>query len=278
LLDSGDPAETASARELLGFLDGQTTNPSLVARDPEIVALIASGKKMTRVEQLAEYKKIVGEISPLVGGAGVSIEVYADANSKADDLYAQGREMFSWIPNAFVKFPCTTAGLAAAERSVKDGIRVNVTLCFSQAQAAAVYAATRGSSVPVYVSPFVGRLDDAGQNGMGLVKNILEMYRGGDGHVKVLVASVRSLDHLACAFALGADLITAPLKILEEWAAAGMPVPDESYVYAGTPSLAPIPYEHLNLAQPWASFGIHHDLTDQGIAKFVEDYRKTVEI
>ncbi len=167
LLDSGDPAETARARELLGFLDGQTTNPSLVAKDPEIVALVASGQKLTAAAQTVEYKKIVGEISPLVGGAGVSIEVYADMGSKADDLYAQGREMFSWIPNAYVKYPCLPAGFEAAQKSVADGTRVNMTLCFSEAQAAAVYAATVGSKSPVYVSPFVGRLDDIGLNGMG---------------------------------------------------------------------------------------------------------------
>jgi transaldolase len=76
---------------------------------------------------------------------------------------------------------------------------------FSQDQAAAVYAATRGAKEPVYVSPFIGRLDDLGQNGMDVIRNILKMYQGGDHHVHVLAASIRHLDHLLCSFALEAD-------------------------------------------------------------------------
>jgi transaldolase len=78
--------------------------------------------------------------------------------------------MFSWIPNAYIKYPCTHEGFRAAQMSVQQGIRVNMTLCFSQDQAAAVYAATKGPKEPVYVSPFFGRLDDRGDNDMDLVK------------------------------------------------------------------------------------------------------------
>jgi transaldolase len=98
--------------------------------------------------------------------AGVSIEVFADLNTTSDEMLNQGREMNSWIPNAYIKYPCTAEGLKAAQRSVAEGIRVNITLCFSQQQAAAIYAATKGSQAPAYVSPFVGRLDDVGQNGV----------------------------------------------------------------------------------------------------------------
>ena len=117
-----------------------------------------------------EYKKIVQAISPLVGDAGVSIEVFADFDTTGEQMLAQGREMFSWIPNAYVKYPCTHEGLRAAQMSVREAIRVNMTLCFSQQQAAAVYAATKGSKEPVYVSPFLGRLDDRGEDGMDLVE------------------------------------------------------------------------------------------------------------
>src|SRR5437762_7354064 len=83
---------------------------------------------------------------------------------------------------------CTHEGLRAAQASVREGIRVNMTLCFSQEQAAAVYGATKGAAEPVYVSPFVGRLDDRGDNGMDFVKNIVKMFAPGDGHVHVLAA------------------------------------------------------------------------------------------
>lgn len=99
-------------------------------------------------------------ISPLVGDAGVSVEVFADLHTTAEKMLAQGQEMFSWIPNAYIKYPCTHEGLRAAQTSVQRSIRVNMTLCFSQEQAAAVYATTKS---PVYVSPFVGRLDDRGE-------------------------------------------------------------------------------------------------------------------
>lgn len=160
LVDGGDPAETLRIKQLLGFVDGQTTNPTLISKNPHIKQLLDSGHKLSEREELDEYKKIVKEISPLVGDAGVSIEVFADRTTTAEAMVNQAREMFSWIPNAYIKFPCTTEGLKAAETAVQSGIRVNMTLCFSQQQVAAVYAATKGTKVPVYVSPFVGRLDD----------------------------------------------------------------------------------------------------------------------
>src|SRR5262245_39006582 len=135
-------------------------------------------------------------------------------------MLAQGREMFSWIPNAYIKYPCTHEGLRAAQMSVGEAMRVNMTLCFSQEQAAAVYAATKGSNAPVYVSPFVGRLDDRGENGMNLVRNIKQMYETGDGHVHVLAASIRHLQHLLGSFALRAELVKATRKVWEEWGAS----------------------------------------------------------
>ena len=221
LVDGGDPAETSRIKKLLGFVDGQTTNPSLIAKNPEIRRRVASGHPLSREEENEEYKDIVQRISPLLGDAGVSIEVFADLDTSAEQMLKQGKEMFSWIPNAYIKYPCTHEGLRAAQMSVHDGIRVNLTLCFSQEQAAAVYGATRGTAAPAYVSPFVGRLDDRGDNGMDLIQNIHKMYELGDGHVQVLAASIRHLDHLLAAFAFGADLVTVPAKVLEEWALKG---------------------------------------------------------
>jgi transaldolase len=133
-------------------------------------------------------------------------------------------EMNSWISNAYIKYPRTAEGLKAAQRSVAEGIRVNITLCFSQQQAAAIYAATKGSRAPVYVSPFVGRLDDIGQNGVDLVRNIKRMFDRSDHHVLVLAASIRDVQHLLYPFHLHSELVTVPARILEQWAKQGMPL------------------------------------------------------
>jgi transaldolase len=274
LVDGGDPQETQRVKELLGFVDGQTTNPSLIAKNPHIRELIASGHKLSSKQEMEEYRTIVQAISPLVGDAGVSIEVFSDEKTTAKEMLGQGTEMFSWIPNAYIKYPCTEEGLRAAQISVSQGIRVNMTLCFSQQQAAAVYAATKGTTQPVYVSPFVGRLDDIGQNGMDIVKNIKRMFSASDGHVLVLAASIRSLDHLLYTFMLEAELATVPSKILEEWANNNFPTPDQQFEYKSTGS--PIPYEELDLEQPWDAFDIKHELTRKGVEKFAADYRATL--
>jgi len=274
LVDGGDPQETERITQLLGFVDGQTTNPSLIAKNPDIRHLVDSGQKLTAQQEADEYRSIVRAISPLVGDAGVSIEVFADLSTTAEEMFRQGVDMFSWIPNAYVKYPCTSEGLRAAEMSVRDGIRVNMTLCFSQQQAAAVYAATKGTTTPAYVSPFVGRLDDIDQNGVDLVANIKRMYGSGDGHVLVLAASIRSLAHLVYCFSIGADLVTVPAKVLTQWAEAGFPMPDERFTY--TPAGRRIDYEELTLERSWRSFNIEHALTTKGVEKFAADYRATL--
>ncbi len=277
LVDGGDPAETERIKALIGFVDGQTTNPSLIAKNPEIQALIQSGKKLSKEEENNEYRKIVQSISPLVGDAGVSIEVFADLDTKAEEMFSQGKEMYSWIPNAVIKYPCTKEGLKAAEMSVQAGMRINITLVFSQEQAAAVYAATKGAKPgTVYLSPFVGRLDDQGEDGMSLIKNIKEMYAKGDAHVWVLAASIRNLDHLLYSFALGVELATVPTKVLEEWASKNFPMLDTSDNYTQAQQLKEIPYEELDLNADWQSFKIQHPLTDAGIVKFVADYKATL--
>lgn len=281
LVDGGDPDETLRVKNLLGFVDGQTTNPSLIAKNPAIQQRIASGQTLTATEETDEYRKIVQTISALVGDAGVSIEVFADLDTSGEEMLSQGKKMFSWIANAYIKYPCTHEGLRAAEMSVREGMRVNMTLCFSQEQAAAVYVATKGSQEPVYVSPFVGRLDDRGEDGIDLIKNIKAMYRNGDGHVHVLSASIRHLDHLLASFALDAELVTVPAKVIEKWAASNFPMPDRDFshraVDAGGKPLKPIPYKELDLNLPWQSFDIDHALTTKGIQKFVADYRSTLK-
>jgi transaldolase len=221
----------------------------------------------------------VQSISPLVGDAEVSIEVFADLGTTAEEMLAQGKGMFSWIPNAYVKYPCTHEGLRAAQMSMEESIRVNMTLCFSQEQAAAVYAATKGSKESVYVSPFVGRLDDRGEDGMELVRNIKKMYERSDGHVHVLAASIRSVNHLLCSFVLDAELATVPTKVLDKWAAMDFAMPDPDFRYRGVDAsgkpLKAIPYKELDANLPWQSFDIVHELTINDIQKFVADYQST---
>jgi transaldolase len=281
LVDGGDPDETRMVKALLGFVDGQTTNPTLIAKNPAIRQRIASGHRLSSHEENEAYKKIVQSLSPMVGEAGVSIEVFADLNTSAERMLGQGEEMFSWIPNAYIKYPCTHEGLRAAELSVRKNIRVNMTLCFSQGQAAAVYAATKGTQEPVYVSPFIGRLDDCGENGIDVVRNIKRMYANGDGHVHVLAASIRHLDHLLASLAFDAELLTAPGKVLEEWGAKGFPLPQPGFNYKGVDSegrnLKPIPYQELDLSSSWDRFDIAHELTKKGIEKFVADYESTLK-
>lgn len=276
-LDSGDPFETKAVIESLGFLDGQTTNPTLISRNPQAQQRLAAGDKFTKEEIFDFYKSVVTEISSLMPQGSISLEVYADAKTSTSEMYIQARQMYSWIPNAHIKYPTTIAGLEAASLSVKEGIRVNMTLVFSQEQAAAVYAATKGAKKgDVFVSPFIGRLDDRGENGMDLIHNILKMYEKGDGHVEVLTASVRNLDHFLYALKLGSNVITAPFKILKEVAEKGLSVPGSDFVYEED-GLKPIHYLELDLGNDWRDFDISHDLTDTGIEKFSGDWNSLIK-
>lgn len=293
-LDGGDPQETKEVIKLLGFLDGQTTNPTLIAKNPEAKERLARGKKFSKEEIYNFYHNVVEEIAGLIPRGSVSVEVYADKNTPTKEMFEEGRKMFGWILNAHVKFPTTKEGLTAAEAAVGEGMRVNMTLCFTQEQAAAVYSATRGAKKgDIFVSPFVGRLDDRGEKGMDLIKNILKMYKGwlvppfealmspqalegseqGEprGHVEVLTASVRSMDHFLCAIEAGSDIITAPYKILKEWAAKGLPLPDDNFKYAPE-GLKPIPYREIDLNKVWREYDIRHELTDKGIERFSNDW------
>src|SRR5260370_30649005 len=115
--------------------------------------------------------------------------------------------------------------------SVEQGMRVNMTLCFSQKQAAAVYSATKGTKQPAYVSPFVGRLDDIGQNGMDVVKNIKQMFLKADGHVLVLAARLRSLEHLLYFFILETELETVSATAFALWANSSCPMSAKQIQY-----------------------------------------------
>jgi transaldolase len=276
-LDSGDPRETGEMIALLGSLDGQTTNPTLIAKNSQAQGRLARGEKFTQDEVYDFYKNVVREISAIIPDGSVSIEVYADMHTRAEEMIVQGREMYEWIPNAHIKLPTTKEGLKAAQELSQNGMRLNMTLVFSQSQAAAVYAATRGAKKgDIFVSPFIGRLDDKEENGMDLIENILKMYETGDGHVEALTASVRTMDHFYAALKLGSHIITAPYALLKEWGTGGKKMPNNEFVYKT--NFAPIPYQSLDLANDWQSFPIPQPLTEKGNERYSEDWTTMIHV
>ncbi len=275
-LDSGDAKETQKALDMLGFLDGQTTNPSYFAKSESIQKRIKQGKLFSKKEIHDAYKKTIQDIHAIIPNGSISIEVYAESASTADQMMTQAREMYAWIPNAHIKLPTTKAGLEAATQAVKEGIRINMTLCFSQEQAAAVYAATCGAKPgSVYVSPFMGRHYDEGRNGFDLVKNILTMYKSGDGHVKVLAASLRSIAQFYSVIDAGTDIITASLPYLQLWSGYGLKL--VSSEKQSPERVEPIPYLALDLTKQWTEFNIQHPMTDKGLEKFTADWNALIK-
>jgi len=276
-LDSFNPEETKEIISLLGFLDGQTTNPNQVPEYPYVRERFLKGDKFTKEEIYDFYKKVIIEISKLIPDGSVSAEVYADENTTSEQIYSQAKEMFQWIPNAHIKYPIIPAGLEAAERGLKEGIRANLTLCFNQEQAAAVYSATKGAKKgDVFLSPFFGRLEDIGVNGITLIKNIIEMYKKGDGHVEMLSASIRNVNQLMAAIALGSDNITAKFSVLKEWGEMGMPIPDEKFVY-DSGSLRDIIFKEIDLEKSWDEYDISDDMTNKGLKQFVTNWNSLIK-
>jgi len=150
--------------------------------------------------------------------------------------------------------------MRAAARAVLDHARICMTFCFNQEQAAAAYAATRKArkgSVLLLVS--LGLLDDEGLNGMDLIKNIVEMYQGGDGHVEV-VAGVGNQDHLLGALKLGVNMVAGPFSVLKEWGEKGLPLPLPDYIYPCR-ELKGLPYKAIDLTWDWQRYRIHDEMT-----------------
>ncbi len=207
-IDTADIDEITEA-QALGVLDGVTTNPSLIAR---------TGKT---------FEQVVREILKVIDGP-VNLEV---VGTDAETMVAEGRNLITFGENVVVKIPMLAEGLKAVKRLTSEGIRTNVTLIFSPAQA--LLAAKAGAS---YVSPFLGRLDDIGHEGMEIVAQIREIYDNYDYETEILAASIRSTLHFVEAARLGADVATVPFKVI------------------------------LSLTQ--------HPLTDKGLAKFLADWEK----
>ena len=184
-----DTADVEAIRRYaaIGILDGVTTNPSLIAK---------TGRK---------FEEVVNEICTIVDGP-----ISAEAVSlEAPAMTAEARELARIHENVVVKIPMTAAGLETVSTVSKEGIRTNVTLCFSAPQA--LLAAKAGAS---YISPFVGRLDDISAEGMGLVEEIVEIYGNYGFDTEVLVASIRNPLHFVEAARMGAHVATVPPKVL----------------------------------------------------------------
>ena len=208
-----DTADLAEIRDMAGagMVDGVTTNPSLIAK---------SGRPLLEA---------IADICALVDGP-VSAEVTATDH---DTMLAEGRRLAAIAPNVAVKVPLTVDGLRTCRALADEGRTVNVTLCFSPQQA--LLAARAGAG---FISPFVGRLDDLGQDGIGLVRDICQIYRAYDGiRTEVLAASVRGPLHVVEAARVGAHAATVPPQILRQ-------------LY-------------------------RHPLTDAGLEAFLADWRKT---
>jgi transaldolase len=186
-IDTGNLKDVESLVPL-GIIDGITTNPSLLAKEP------------------GDYREILKKICQLVKGP-TSAEVVA---TDYDGMIREGRDLAGIDPHIVVKVPFTKEGVKACRTLASEGKRVNVTLCFSPTQA--LIAAKVGAS---YISPFVGRLDDIATSGMHLVKEIVEIYRNYGFKTEVLVASVRHPIHVVEAERMGANICTCPAAVIE---------------------------------------------------------------
>jgi transaldolase len=192
-----------------GILSGVTTNPTLIAR-----------------EKGADFKSTISEIATLVDGPISAETVSLDA----EGMVREGTEFAAWHPNVIVKVPSTPEGLKAVYRLAKQNIRCNVTLCFNANQA--LFAARAGAFI---ISPFVGRVDDTGVDGMNLIREIAQIYRQHQIQTLVLSASIRHPRHIIDSALAGANIATCPFKVLEQ--------------------------------------SMKHPLTDRGIEQFLKDWQ-----
>lgn len=188
-IDTANLKEIKEASEM-GLIDGVTTNPSLIAKEGKV-----------------DFQKHIAKICDLVEG-DVSVEVTA---LDAAGMLKEGREFAKIASNVVVKCPLTLEGLKATRTFTAEGIKTNVTLCFSAAQA--ILAAKAGAT---YVSPFIGRLDDIAENGIQLIENIVTIYGNYGYSTQVLAASIRHPMHIVDAALIGADVATIPFKVIQQ--------------------------------------------------------------
>lgn len=209
-IDTANVDDIRKANDM-GIISGVTTNPSLIAKEGR------------------DFKQVIKEITSIVDGP-ISGEVKA-TTTDAEGMIAEAREIASIHPNMVVKIPMTAEGLKAVKVLHSEGIKTNVTLIFSAAQA--LLAARAGAD---YVSPFLGRLDDISTPGISLIEDITEIFQMHGIETQIIAASIRNPIHVIDCAKAGADIATVPYKVLLQM--------------------------------------IHHPLTDEGIRKFQDDYRK----
>lgn len=209
-IDTANLDEIKEANEL-GLIDGVTTNPSLVAKEGDV-----------------DFKDHIKKICDIVAG-DVSAEVTA---LDTEGMLREGRELAQIAPNVVVKVPLTLDGLKATRVFRSEGTKVNVTLCFSAAQA--LLAAKAGAT---YISPFIGRLDDIAQDGMQLIRDIVQIYDNYAFETEVLAASIRHPVHIVDCALSGADVATIPFKVIQQL--------------------------------------VKHPLTDKGLEGFLADWKKS---
>lgn len=186
--------DTANLQEIreaaaFGIADGVTTNPSLIAKEGDV-----------------DFKQHIAAICEIVQGP-VSAEV---TSTETEGMLREGREYARIAPNVVIKCPLTRDGLKATRVLSDEGTKVNVTLCFSAAQA--IMAAKAGAA---FISPFLGRLDDIGENGLVLLQDIVDIYRNYEWKTEVLAASIRHPIHVIEAARMGADIATMPFKVID---------------------------------------------------------------
>lgn len=292
LLDSGDPDEY---KEFAGKLWGSTTNPSLIAKK-------LAGKKITQKEAFALQKELVMQIIDLVPGA-VSSEVYADEQTSAKEMVEQGREIATWHNRVVVKLPTTLEGLKARTALRKEKIMINNTLVFSQQQIFAICLHEQimqkefgpiNDLFPPFISPFVGRLDDIGKDGMQLVEYGMQIKKlfstslpQSTLAIWMLEASVRDITHIQRGIAAHTELLTAPASLYKTWFA-------QSQKEQGTTPKIPTNLEAIPYWNPphdlmkidtiagymdalkSGKLAIIHELTDKGLVRFAKDWKAII--
>lgn len=295
LLDSGDPAEY---RELANLAEktnhtlwGATTNPSLIAKK-------LTGKKVTFNDAFNLQKELIMEILEIVPGA-VSAEVYADEQTKAEEMIEQGRDIATWHERIYVKLPTTLEGFKAREILRKEKIPVNNTLVFSQSQIVAICLHEKlaqdlygpfENMWPPFISPFVGRIDDRGENGIELVSNGMELKEEFKHPLWMLEASVRTVSHLKEGINMSVESITAPFSVYKEWftlsEAERGNLDSKSYqkelaavhLWHPTQEILEIStFEDFYKAIESSSLDITHELTEKGLKRFAEDWSTIIE-
>lgn len=291
LLDSGDPEQYKKMAMLASQngsqLWGATTNPTLIAKK-------LSGQKFTQEEAFNLQKKIVLEILKIVPGA-VSAEVYAEEKTTAEEMIGQGRQIAKWGERIYVKLPTTLEGFKARTELRKAKIPVNNTLVFSQEQVFAICLHEKliqkeygpiENEWPSFISPFVGRLDDIGEDGMSFVENSMKMKKEYNFDLWMLEASIRRVEHIKRGIDAGVEIMTVPAKNLEEWFALSTELQNKINPISYAEKLTKKPYwqptdELLSIAN-FAEFmdalevgvlDIKHDLTAKGLIRFVQDWK-----